>query len=421
MDDTLGPFNLILLAMPGLALIVVARTLYRPAPGHRPLMHQVLRLAGAVLLFLALTGAAVGILSVFALLAIPLIIVIGLMVVDRYRRGEHQALLYTLAAGARRGIPLNVTARAYAEENSGDTGGRAARLAEELERGLTLREAARRARIKTTTASKLSLRLGESLGEFGNVLFRSLDHSAEIDAALRGVTAQLFYVMALLGIGSSILLFVMLKIVPVFQKMFEEFDLLLPRTTVSLIRLSNWMVDYGWWQLGAIPLALLGVMLLGVLYYVGWLPTNVPLLGWLGRRYDNALVLHGLARCVQRRLGLPDAIGVLSHEFPRTSTAERLRLAWLGIQQGSHWIDAMREARLITAAEAAVLGAAERNGNLVWALDEMADSSLRRYILWLQFRCQIAIPLLVLLLGGCVGYIVIALMLPLAALIQGLS
>ena len=421
MDDSLGGFNLILLALPGMAMIVVARTLFPHRPGRRPEMQQQMRSIGVLLLLIALSGAATAIVGYLALLLIPTIVIVILMIVDRYRRGEHQALLYTLAAGIRRGVPLPVSARAFADENGGDTSTRASVLAENIERGLPLREAVRRARLKTSTASKLAVRLGESLGDLGNVLFRSLDDVTEIDAALRGAAAQMFYLLALVVIGSNILIFIMLKIVPIFQRMFEEFGLKLPSLTVLLINLSNALV--AWIPIGIVPFVIVSMvaLFLGTLYFVGWLPADTPGIRWLARRYDQSLVLRGLALCVRRGLSLGDAMQVMSQEFPRSNTAWRLRLAWYGIGCGVPWRLSMQRAGLLSDAESAVLGAAERSGNLPWALEEMADSSLRRYILRLQMRYQTAFPLVLLLLGGVVGFVVIALFMPLVALIQGLS
>ena len=421
MNDSLGAFNLILLAMPGLALIVAARTLFRPRQGQRPQMQQLLRMVGILLILLALCGAAVGVFGLLALLGLPVIAIVGLMIVDRYRQGEHRSLLFTLAAGARRGVPLNESALAFADENGGDTAARAAALADGIGRGLSVRESARSARLKMSTATKLSLRLGESLGDLGNILLRSLDDSTELDTALRSMAAQFLYLVALITVGLYIVVYLMLRIVPVFERMFEDFGIKLPRITAVLVGMSQAMGDIGWFFLGIIPLISLAVLFVGALLFIGWVPANIPLLNLLTRKYDNSLVLRGLARCVQRRLNLSDAIGVLSHEFPRWTTAKRLRNAWLGVQEGIDWRLAMQRSGLLTPAEAAVLAAAERNGNLVWALDELADGSLRRYILSLQIRYQVAFPLVVFGLGVCVGYIVIALMLPLAALIQGLA
>src|SRR5262249_6506098 len=48
----------------------------------------------------------------------------------------------------------------------------------------------------------------------------------------------------------------MLKIVPVFQKMFEEFGLKLPAMTTLLINISNWVVKHGWWMMPLVPICL---------------------------------------------------------------------------------------------------------------------------------------------------------------------
>jgi general secretion pathway protein F len=140
MENTLGALGLLLLAMPGLALVVVARTLFPAQKGQRPEMQQLLRMAGGLLLLLALTGATFGLVGFVAIPAIPSFLVVVLMIVDRYRRGEHQALLFTLAAGARRWVPLSESARAFADENGGDTSTRASILADCLDRGMSLRQ-----------------------------------------------------------------------------------------------------------------------------------------------------------------------------------------------------------------------------------------------------------------------------------------
>jgi type II secretory pathway component PulF len=421
MDDSIGAFSLVLLALPGLAMIVVARTLFPPRAGHKPEMQQLLRKIGSVLILFALIGALIGVVGWIGLLGLPVVVIVLLMVVDRYRRGEHQSLLYTVAAGARRGIALDESARAFADENGGDTSTRATVLAESIERGMPLKLAVRRARLKLSTASKLAVRLGDALGDLGNVLFQSLDDLHEMDAALRATVGQLFYVVFLVATGSFILTFVMLRIVPVFDKMFYEFGLKLPAMTVSLIKLSAFMATGLGVLLLLIPVGIFFAATLAALYFVGWLPADLPVLNFLTRRYDNALVLRGLALCVRRKLALPAGLHLMSQEFPRSSTSGRLRRALTSVEQGVDWLSAMQRVGLLGHVEAGVIASAERSGNLAWALDEMADSSLRRYILRIQMLYQIAFPILVVILGGIVGYVVIALFLPLIALIQGLA
>jgi type II secretory pathway component PulF len=64
--------------------------------------------------------------------------------------------------------------------------------------------------------------------------------------------------------------------------------------------------------------------------------------------------------------------------------------------------------------------AAQRVGNAEWALDEMAESSLRRLIYRWRLVLNIVFPAVLLLFGALVAFFVIGFFLPLVSLIQGL-
>ena len=67
------------------------------------------------------------------------------------------------------------------------------------------------------------------------------------------------------------------------------------------------------------------------------------------------------------------------------------------------------------------LQAAQRVGNLPWALHEMADSGRRRFIYRVQAVVQAAFPPVVILFGLIVMFIAVAVFLPLVTLIQRLA
>src|SRR5262245_15058516 len=108
MDGSLGAFNMILLAVPGIALKIAVRAFYgrRRSAAQDPL-EATLSLAGTLLMVLAGLGAIIGLIGVWWLLIVLgiLLLVAYLMVVDRLRRAEHKALLWSLATAAEKGIP----------------------------------------------------------------------------------------------------------------------------------------------------------------------------------------------------------------------------------------------------------------------------------------------------------------------------
>jgi type II secretory pathway component PulF len=85
------------------------------------------------------------------------------------------------------------------------------------------------------------------------------------------------------------------------------------------------------------------------------------------------------------------------------------------------WCQSLEQTGLIGQADAAVLAAAQRTGNLDWALEEMADSALRREVYRLQVLLQILFPMVLLAIGMFEFMFVVGLFLPLISLIQGLT
>lgn len=435
MGDSLGPFNLLLLALPGIALKIAVRVMYaqRSFAAADPL-RILLQAGSTVMLVLAALGGTLGILGPPTSLpvvffgwipALTVGLVVVLMVIDRYRRGEHRALVWSVALAAERNIPLPEAARAFADEMQNDSGARALLLADSLERGQPLSIAVRDARLKVAPSLRLSIEVGETLGMLAPALKQQLGESAETDSLLRSTIARMYYLYIVLLVLSGVTTFVMLRIVPVFQKMFEEFGLKLPAMTTLLIKVCNYFVTHGWYM--SAPFILVGqafAMVLGiagVLFFVGWLPRDLPIVWRLFRRYDGALVLRSLALAVRRGAKLVDALYLIAEVYPIRRMRPGLIRAAQRAAQGADWTDALRRERLITRTEVAVLAAAERADNLAWALEEMADSAIRRQTYWLQAALNVLYPPVVIAVAAMVAFFVIGLFLPLIALIQGMT
>jgi type II secretory pathway component PulF len=162
------------------------------------------------------------------------------------------------------------------------------------------------------------------------------------------------------------------------------------------------------------------VFVWGGLYFIGWMPRDLPGIWRLFKRYDGALVMRGLALAVRTNLSLVQALHLLAGTYPIKHVAWRLAFVTERVQQGANWQASLASTGLISRADAAVLTAAERADNLAWALEEMA-ACIRRQAYRLQLTLHCFYPVAVLVLGMVVAFFVIGLFLPLLALIQGLS
>jgi type II secretory pathway component PulF len=380
----------------------------------------VLTFAGWALILLGLIGAVTHMLVVVAPLGWIVVLAIIAMAVARYRTLERRSLLWSFSVAASKGIPLEQAARAFAEERADEIGVRASRLADLLESGVPLTDALASSRTWLPTDALVAVRVGQESGHLAPALAQVVKADDDMDSLLREVFEKFVYLGLIINVLIGILTFLMLKIVPVFAKMFEEFELELPAATELVVVTSDLFVSY-WFLMSPVMLAIVLLFFVGVLYYTGWLPRDIPGLNRLALRFDGSVVMRVLALAVRHDISLPRMIGLLTEIYPRWSMRTRLLAAAARIEGGHDWCDSLLYAGVIRRHDASVLKAASRVGNLAWALEEMAESTLRRMAYRLRLLLNVAFPLVLVAFGIVVAIHVIGLFMPLVKLIEGLT
>jgi type II secretory pathway component PulF len=231
------------------------------------------------------------------------------------------------------------------------------------------------------------------------------------------MAARLWYLCVYLFFAMIVVIFVMVKIVPAFQKIFADFGMKLPRLTQMMIGTVG---DCGSVLL---PFFLLGGLLAIVLFglwYFDAIPFRLPLLDRLTWKLHTATVLESLALWVKSARPLPEAISALARWYPRSPVRQRLGRVLADLTSGGDWSESLLRHQLIGRSDLAVLRAARQAGNLAWALGEIADGRRRRLAYRLQTLLQAVFPLVILGYGLAVMAFVVAFFLPLIALIQSL-
>jgi len=374
--------------------------------------------------FLVVTGCltAIGLLTtVFAIVFCPLTAVVFLVAARRYREAERRSLLWVLMAAAERGIPLEAAVSAFEDERDDVIGKRARNLADYLEAGVPLALALQRSRNPVPAAALLAADLGQQTGTLGPALRQVVAQMDLVEGVFRSLLEKLFYLAFLVCYALVMLAFVMIKIMPVFHKIYQDFGLELPWVTQSLIDISRATASGEAVLLLALLVLLQVVAVIALLYYVRNAPTRLPLPSLLWWRADCALVLRWLAIAVRQRRPLAEMVRLMAGYFPRAALRWRLERAACRIENGADWCDSLQRVGLLRPAEAGLFRAAERAGNLAWALEEMADSSVRRAAYRLRAWLNVLFPAVVIVFGGCVFFLALGILMPLFALIPGLS
>lgn len=400
----------------------------------------ILRFCGQVLLVAGLTGICAAIPGVWGVVGWFALAVVGVRGAMHFRATERRNLLGVVQLAAERQLPLPAAIHAFAAEIDSGLAGPAQRLAAILHSGVPLVMAASLASGALPPEAALALKVGDDTGDLPGAL-RAAAPSAIFERTLiRPVALRLAYILPALV---CFLIFMKVKIEPALVKIFADFDIALPPITQLALGLpgTNWgwypqsMVQ-GWgthpllWaaaamiatiEVSAVVLLVLLLVLLPLMWmqwrgsWRAWLPVLGPIVNWL----DLAPILRLLA--LEVRHARPQSA---IHSIVRLHPKAAMRKRWRGVEQdlnnGVAWNQSLLARRLLGAGDLAVLAAAERAGNLSWALNETADSLERRANYRLQALGQVLMPLLLLPVALVAGVLIVGYFAPLVTLVRSL-
>jgi type IV pilus assembly protein PilC len=126
-------------------------------------------------------------------------------------------------------------------------------VCDEIEGGATLSEAMAKAPKAFNRLYVNMIKAGEAGGALEVILQRLADFMERAESLRRKVKGAMIYPIVVVLVAVSILTFIMLKIVPTFEEMFNEFELKLPPLTVLLMAVSKNVATY-WYLIPAIPI-----------------------------------------------------------------------------------------------------------------------------------------------------------------------
>jgi type IV pilus assembly protein PilC len=327
-----------------------------------------------------------------------------------------------LALLAERGQRLDSSVLLAGRVNRGIVGRAAARLLTAVRRGAPLEEAIAAYPRALPPEAVAYVAAGQTLQAEAAAL-RELsrsDHS-ELAALWRACVDRLTYLAFVLIIMVSVLTFIMIKILPEFNVIFSEFNIALPAATTLAIRFADVFQTYLAAPIGGlVVVSLLCAIPIGIAY-LSDVPVLRPWSDWLFRRRRSTHVLRILAVATEQRQPLAEVLHRLAYVYPSAPIRSRLRAAAGAVHAGADWRDALRRAWIVSRAEHSLLKAAERAGNLPWALRQIAQRREKRGVYQLATALQVLYPVTIVSLGGFVGFYVVSLFVPIVQLINGLA
>ncbi len=392
-----------------------------PDPGDP--VYEILRLVGWVLIAIGLAPAILGgLYSVLGIFIVALAAATLIEIITQRRAAQRRSLCALLAVVVERRQRLDASAFLDSHAMRGRVGRKARKLFQALDGGATLDQAVRDNPRALPREAIAYLAAGETMKTESAALreISRTDHS-EFSSVWRACVDRLSYLACVLAVMVSILTFVMIKIVPAFADIFQEFGLDLPPMTQLAVHVSSLFVKYL-----AVPLILgLVVLVLGsVIVAICYLCDFAVLRPFADRWFRSrrlADILRILAVATEERQPLADVMNRVAYDYPSAIIRKQLAPAAAALHGGTEWHEALLKSRVVSAAEDALLKTAERAGNLPWTFRQIATRREKRAVYRLASALQVAYPAIILALGLFVGFFVISLFIPLVKLIEGLA
>jgi len=274
-------------------------------------------------------------------------------------------------------------------------------------------------------------------GEVGGVLDLILNRLAEFmekAAKLKKkIIGAMIYPSVVIGVAGLIVTAIMMFIVPKFEKIFEDFDTELPGLTIFLMNTSRWLagnlpgqsIPGLVWLIFVPPGIVVGVKMLrktkGGKMALDSAILVVPVVGQLASKSTIARFTRTLGTLINAGVPILDALLITRDTTGNEVYVRALNGVHDSVRQGDSFAEPLRKSRVCDAIVVNMIDVGEETGDIDKMLIKIADNYDEEVDVMVASLVSLLEPVMVVVLGGIVGFIVIALFLPLVKLITNLT
>ena len=269
------------------------------------------------------------------------------------------------------------------------------------------------------------VKAGEAGGALETILQRLADFKEKSQSLKRRVTGAMVYPVVVILVAIGILTFIMLYIIPKFEKIFKDFGLTLPWLTLKLMETSRWFAQY-WYTLPLFPLGLWLLLKLIRLnktgaYALDRIKLWTPILGTIVEKTIVARTCRTLGTLVASGVPILEALSITRETCNNAVFERAYTRVYESIREGDTIAQPMKESRLVDDMVVNMIDVGEETGELDRMLYKIADVYDEEVDVLVDGLISLLEPLMIVALGLIIGTIVVALFMPLIKLLEGLS
>ncbi|WP_291270780.1 type II secretion system F family protein [Geothrix sp.] len=257
---------------------------------------------------------------------------------------------------------------------------------------------------------------GESGGILDIILQRLsgyIEKAVKLTAKVKGAMT---YPVAVITIAIAVVVIIMVKVIPVFSAMYDGLGSKLPFPTLVCIALSNALINYSWLIIIAVALIVVGLRQ----YYktmagrlqIDALLLKIPIIGDVLRKVAVARFCRTLGTLISSGVPILEGMDITAKTAGNMVIQNAILKSKDAVEQGRNISTPLAETKVFPPMVVQMVGVGEATGALDAMLSKVADFYEDEVDNAVTNLTSLMEPVMIAMLGGIIGFIVIAMYLP---------
>ena len=257
---------------------------------------------------------------------------------------------------------------------------------------------------------------GEVGGVLDTILSRIAVYLEKAQKLKSKVKGALVYPISVSVVALGIVIFMLWKVIPVFEKMFADFGGALPAPTAIVVTLSHWVQAYiGYGFLGVIAL----VFLLRYIYstpkgkfFFDDLFLKLPIFGDLLRKVAVARFSRTLSTMLSSGVPILDGLEIVAKSAGNVVVEREVLAAKASIAEGKTIAEPLAKSGVFPGMVVQMIAVGEQTGAVDEMLSKIGDFYEEEVDTAVEALTSLLEPIMMVGLGGTVGSLLVAMYLP---------
>ena len=295
-------------------------------------------------------------------------------------------------------------------------------VADDVEGGMALSEALAKHPKAFDKLYVNMTRAGEAGGILDQILERLAMFMEKAQRLKKRVMSAMIYPAAVVTVAGGILIVIIGYIVPQFEAMFKEMGTKLPTPTLILTGAGN-IVQHHWWVFLAVPFGVFVLYRLIVFsksgrYAVDFVKLKLPIFGVIVNKSTVSRFARTLGTLITSGVPILEALNIVKEATGNAVVAAAVGKVHDSIREGESMAAPLAASKICDPMVVNMVDVGEETGELDKMLLKVADTYDEDVDALVGGMMSLIEPLLIVGMGLTVGFIVIALFLPLIDLME---